>query len=63
MKVRRIVAYALATSDWYFDLADRRCPHDSWLESATIHEPSTGLRSELRSSALSIKLLGAYQDG
>ena len=24
MKVRRIVAYALATSDWYFDLADRR---------------------------------------
>ena len=56
-------AYALATSDWYFDFGDRRCPHDSWLESATIGEPSTGLRSELRHSTLSIRLLGAYHDG
>jgi len=27
-------AYALATSDWYFDPQDHRCPHDAWLERA-----------------------------
>jgi hypothetical protein len=56
-------ARALAVSDWYFDFGDRRCPHDSWLESATICEPSSGSRRELRSSTLTIRLLGAYHDG
>jgi hypothetical protein len=56
-------AYALATSDWYFDFADRRCPHDSWLESVTIADPSSGSRHELRSSTLIVRLLGAYHDG
>jgi hypothetical protein len=56
-------AYELATSDWYFDFSDHRCPHDAWLESATLHEPSTGSRHELRSLTLKLRLLGAYHDG
>ena len=27
-----VSAFALASSEWYFDFADRLCPHDSWLE-------------------------------
>lgn len=56
-------AYELATSEWYFDFGDRRCPHDAWLQSATLHEPSTGSRNEFRSSTLTVHLLGAYHDG
>ena len=25
-------AFALATSEWYFNFNDHRCPHDAWLE-------------------------------
>src|SRR5712672_2308265 len=56
-------AYALAASDWYFDPDARRCPHDGWLESVTIGGPSSGPRHELRSSTLTIRLMGAYHDG
>jgi hypothetical protein len=56
-------AYALATSDWYFDPRDHRCPHDAWLESITITEPATGKRSEQRGTTIRIRLLGAYHDG
>jgi hypothetical protein len=56
-------AYALARADWYFDANDHRCPHDSWLESASIEEPSTWPRSEVRSTCLRVRLLGAYHDG
>lgn len=56
-------AYALASADWYFDFGDRRCPHDSWLESATLAEPSSGARHEVRASVLTLRLLGAYHDG
>lgn len=56
-------AYALATSDWYFDSRNHECPHDAWLEWAKIEEPSEGERHEKRSVALTIKLLGAYHDG
>ena len=56
-------AYALATSDWYFDPAVHHAPHDAWLESLTIAEPSSGARSEIRKTAITIKLLGAYHDG
>ena len=56
-------AYSLATSDWYYGFEDHRAPHDSWLESASILEPSSGARSEKRSSSLTIRLLGAYHDG
>jgi hypothetical protein len=56
-------AFALATSDWYFGCSSHQAPHDSWLESVRIFEPSSGERSELRSTSISIRLLGAYHDG
>jgi len=56
-------AYALTTSDWYFDFNDHRCPHDAWLEAAAFAELASGSRSEVRTSTLSIRLLGAYHDG
>jgi hypothetical protein len=56
-------AYALATSDWYFNSTDHRCPHDAWLESLLLEEPSSGSRNELRTLSLTLNLLGAYHDG
>ena len=56
-------AHALATSEWYFDPRDHRCPHDAWLESITIAEPAAGERSEQRVTAIRVRLLGAYHDG
>jgi hypothetical protein len=56
-------AYVLATSDWYFNFRDPRCPHDAWLEEATLAEPASGERNEIRTTALRIRLLGAYHDG
>jgi hypothetical protein len=56
-------AHALATSEWYFDPRDHRCPHDAWLEGITIAEPATGERSEQRVTAIRVRLLGAYHDG
>lgn len=52
-------AYALATSDWYFNFNDHRCPHDSWLESCTLTEESSGKRSEVRSISLKLRMLNA----
>src|SRR5262245_47907505 len=52
-------ALALATSDWYFDAQDRRCPHDAWLEQLVLREEA---RSETRVASLSIELLGAFHD-
>ena len=54
--------YELASSDWYFDPRDHRCPHDAWLESFKIIEPSTGERREARETSIRIRLLGAYHD-
>lgn len=45
-------AYALASSDWYFDPSVHHAPHDAWLESTTITE-----------TTMTIKLLGPYHDG
>jgi hypothetical protein len=56
-------AYGLATSDWYFGFSDHRAPHDSWLESISITEPSSGERNEIRTVAITIRLLSAYHDG
>jgi hypothetical protein len=56
-------AYALASSDWYFDPQDHRCPHDAWLEEATLAEPASGERNEIRTTSLTTRLLGAYHDG
>ncbi len=56
-------AYQLASSPWYFDFSNHHCPHDSWLESLTINEPSKGIRREIRSVEIAVKLFGAYHDG
>ena len=56
-------AYSLATSDWYFDNLTPYAPHDAWLESLIIAEPSSGPRREIRETTITIKLLGPYHDG
>lgn len=56
-------AYALATSDWYFNFFDHRCPHDAWLESLTLTESASGSRREIRRMSMRLRLLGAYHDG
>lgn len=56
-------AYALATGAWWYDPRDPRCPHDAWLEAAILREPAEGERHEIRTTALSVRLLGAYHDG
>jgi hypothetical protein len=56
-------AFALATSDWYFDFGDHRCPHDAWLEFVEVREHASGERSKIRNLSLSVRLLGAYRDG
>jgi hypothetical protein len=52
-----------ASESWYSDPSDHRCPHDAWLESCEIREPATGARNEIRTTEISIRLLGAYHDG
>jgi hypothetical protein len=56
-------AHGLATSDWYLDATNHRCPHDAWLESVTIDEPAEAPRGSVRRTTLTIRLLGAYHDG
>jgi hypothetical protein len=56
-------AFALASSDWYHDSRDHRCPHDAWLESVAVRETASGERQEKRSLSITMRLLGAYQDG
>src|SRR5690606_28927797 len=53
-------AYELATSDWYFDFANHRSPHDAWLEEAAFTEAES---DRGRVVQLTIRLLGAYHDG
>src|SRR6266702_766002 len=54
-------AYELATSDWFYDPNDHRCPHDAWLASCQMTE--TPVRKALKPCSISIRLLGAYHDG
>jgi len=56
-------AFSFATAPWHYNSQDPRCPHDSWVESLCILEPSSGERSEIRIIEINIKLLGAYHDG
>jgi hypothetical protein len=56
-------AFAFANADWHYDHSDPRCPHDAWVESLTVVEPSSGERREVRSLEIRIELLGAYHDG
>ena len=56
-------AFALANSSWYFDAQNHRCPHDSWLEWVKVSESASGSSNENREISITIRLLGAYQDG
>ncbi|WAU72229.1 MULTISPECIES: hypothetical protein [unclassified Acinetobacter] len=56
-------AYSLATSEWYGNFNDPRCPHDAWLENIKIEERNSGDRQENRYITITIRLLGAYHDG
>jgi hypothetical protein len=56
-------AFTLASSDWYHDYRDHRCPHDAWLQSVVLSENTAGMRQEERTLSITIRLLGAYHDG
>jgi hypothetical protein len=58
-------AHALALSDWYYGFSDHKAPHDAWLETTTISEVSSSAEGSkgMRETSLTIRLLGAYQDG
>src|SRR6478672_3917907 len=49
--------------DWYGFPEDHRSPHDAWIESIQVLEPSSGDRHENRGLEIHIRLLAAYQDG
>jgi hypothetical protein len=53
-------ALALGTAEWYQNPIDHRCPHDAWLENLIVSESGS---SRQRTTAIRIRLLGAYQDG
>ena len=56
-------AYEFATAAWRESGEDHCNPHDSWVESLMIVEPSSGERREARSLEIHVRLLGAYHDG
>ena len=56
-------AFALSTSDWYFNFGDHRCPHDAHLEWLKIEESRIDKESNLRAVSIAVRLLGAYDDG
>ncbi|HEX6372387.1 MAG TPA: hypothetical protein VF006_25935 [Longimicrobium sp.] len=56
-------AYALATSGWYYDFDDHRCPHDAWLEELVVSERGSGPGMATRAVDVRIRLFGAYADG
>ena len=47
-------AFKLASSEWYFDFNEPKCPHDGWLETCTITEKSFGERREIRTVSITI---------
>jgi hypothetical protein len=56
-------ALSFARAPWHYDFSKDESPHDSWLESCTIHEPASGERHQNREIAITLSLLGAYHDG
>lgn len=56
-------AHEFATASWHYDPSHHQCPHDAWVESLTISEPSEGDNHEERSIEMNLCLLGAYHDG
>jgi hypothetical protein len=55
-------AYNIATSAWFHDFDDRRCPHDAWLESCNLSESPAGAQHQHRTLSLTVKLIGSHQD-
>lgn len=53
--------YEFAAAPWHYDDGTEGL-HDSWLESMTIYEPSSGERQHERSIEIEAKLLSAYHD-
>jgi hypothetical protein len=56
-------AFALASSDWYFNFKDHHCPHDGWLETFSLSEFYLDKIKKERTLSLTIRLLAAYHDG
>jgi hypothetical protein len=56
-------ALSYATSEWHIDQQSHKSPHDGWLESVLVQEPSTGVRKEQRSIEIVIDVLASVQDG
>ena len=54
-------AFKLASGP-LLNAADRRCPHDAWLEWARFEEPAKGKRCHIRSLGLRVCLFGARND-
>jgi hypothetical protein len=55
--------YEFAIADSHYNPEAHECPHDSWVESLNVSEPSSGERWQYRSIAINLRLLGAYHDG
>ena len=53
-------AFALASSDWWFDFNDHRCPHDGRIISVKLYE--TDIAEGTTEISLSVRLAGAWQD-
>jgi hypothetical protein len=56
-------AYALATSNWYWNSNDHRAPHDAWLIGASVAEATASEETGRRNTSIVLRLLGAYHDG
>ena len=52
-----------STAPWYADPTDHRCPNDATVESVEISGPAEGSRNPATDPAITLKLLGAHQDG
>jgi len=55
-------AFEFATASWRHS-EDHRCLHDSWVESVTVSEPSSGQQHENRSLEIEVRLVGSYHEG
>lgn len=55
--------YQFAVASWHYNHEDPRCLHDAWLEEISIHESSSGERQQIRSTEITIRLLGAFHNG
>ena len=53
-------AFALASSDWWFNFNDHRCPHDGRLISVQLHETESG--DGETGLSMSVRLAGAWKN-